>query len=436
MKSSPGTIVVTSGAGSGGGCVTNYTTIVQQSPSQQQQQQFLSEGSHHQMQSAGGGGGGGVVFQQSREMMVINCNDSMVGQQNSHQHPPNNTPNGNRMTMCVSLTPVQSQHQQNQPSNSSPPANGATTTILLPIQMTSSASCATSGVGYFEQQDGHAISTSGSNSCSNNNNNEAAIEKILILNAAPGSEHQYQSLQQGGNTPVIELGSVGSGGIGQGYERIIMISPSTSTSKLEASSVKTNAGQPTPASTIISLVSTNKEHQPQQHLQQVTEMVFEEVVMEEDSVSGSDRKITTTTTREGHGLTDGTVTGCQDELEPGADNVEDDDADDVFKFVLDEVAGPPEMPTTTSTTTPTTGSAVPSARQLRSSGAKDPMMGSGGMEILMMEDSPVGTATKSEDSQSVVVLEVSDGVVVGEGSNKRENRKPDPNDGKWILLIN
>lgn len=434
MKSSPGTIVVTSGGESGGGCTRNYTTIVHQSSSQQQQQQqFLSEGIHHQMQSVEVGSG--VMFQQSREMMIINCNDSMVGPQSQHQSPQNNTPDGNRMTMSVSLTPVQSQHQ---PSNSSTPGNGATTTILLPIQMTSTASPATSGVGYFEQQDDQAISTSGSNSC-NNNNNQAAIEKIIILNAAPGSEHQYQSLQQGGNThntPVIELGSVGGGGIGQGYERIIMISPSTSTSKLEASSVKTNAGQPTSASTIISLVSTNKDHQQQQHLQQVTEMVFEEVVMGEDSGSGSDGKITTTTTREGHGLKDGVGTGCQDELEPGADNVEDDDADDVFKFVLDEVAGPPEMPTTTSTTTPTTGSAVPSARQLRSSGAKDPMMGSGGMEILMMEDGPGGTAKKNADSQSVVVLEVGAGVVVGEGGSEQENRKTDPNDGKWILLIN
>lgn len=390
MKSSPGTIIVASTNSSGG--ITNYTTIT--SPvSQQQQNPFLSadgntpNNNNSCNQSAlfpqSLSDRGIVLTQQqphhpAREMMIINCNDM---DQHSLRQNNNNTP-PNRMTMSVSVTPVQEQQQQL--NNNSPTATN-TTTILMPIQMTSTNSEQSSGIVsggggglYFDQHgNGHTINTSTN---SNSTTANQAIEEIIILNTSSStSTEQYQSDQvqmhhmQPRSTPVIEV--VG----GQSYERIIMISSPPSTAKLEASA---NGQQHLVKNgeTIISLVSTTKDSG-------VAGGAPEMIVFEESNGGhGMDGKITTTTTREGHGLK------------------ELDGDDDVFKFVLDEVEC--REPVQRST------------RQLRSRGTKDPMLGSGGLEILMM-DSPVavGVGEKKDNVNS-------DGVVV-ETANEGEQEEQD-----------
>lgn len=402
MKSSPGTIIVASSNSSGG--ITNYTTITSPVSQQQQQNPFLSADGNttnnnnssnqsalfHQTLSDRG-----IVLTQQqphhppREMMIINCND--MDQHSLHQNN-NNTP-PNRMTMSVSVTPVQEQQQQL--NNNSPTATN-TTTILLPIQMTSSnseqSSALVSGGGgglYFDQHgNGHTINTStNSNSATANQ----AIEEIIILNTSSSSStgtatEQYQSEQvqmhqmQPRSNPVIEV--VG----GQSYERIIMISSPPSTAKLEASS---NGQQHLVKNgeTIISLVSTTKDS--------AVAGGAPEMIVFAEANGGMDGKITTTTTREGHGLK------------------ELDGDDDVFKFVLDEVEC--REPVQRST------------RQLRSRGTKDPMLGSGGLEILMM-DSPVAVGEKKDNvnSDGVVVEMVNEGeqeeqdAVTGEDKDKEQ----------------
>lgn len=379
MRSSPATSII---VGSGGG-VTNYTTITS---SLQQQQQSITP-------SNGGGGsvfrhelmnpGGVVLAGRDNNMMIINCSDN------------NNNINNNRHVVrrssTMSITPVQNQDQeQHHPSsqNSSPqsPPGSTTTTILLPIQVSDSS-------GYDQNRN------MGERSLNNINNNQP-IEQIIILNTPPTME-QYGHGNQG-NIRSTGTTIQGTPTSTANYEqRIIMISPSTAT-KLEAGQVQASSDQQmrfcspeksmnvsgSHPATIISVVSA-----PPGVKDSELHYAF-------DNGSGSgdmgEGKITTTTTREGNSKE-------SDCLELDADG------EDVFKFVLDEVAGAETKPMT---------------RVLRSSGIKDPMMGSGGgsvTEILMMSI-PESNRTESPDKAQGSFIVVDEGK---DGKDKIEGKSDD-----------
>ena len=322
-----------------------------------------------------------------REMMIINCNDNTTTSSAMET-------NG-RISMSVSVTPVQEHHQPMQQhqilmdhsvSRSSQVAgtnvSTTTTTIHLPLQMTSSNDHTGSGgvsTVYYEHPAGHSLTTRGSGADSNGTSH--GVEEIVILSGTLEEQYQHLSQVNSQTTPVIEVGN----GVGvQSYDRIIMVSPSTSkletsscgqlqlTAPLKPSSSASAAGRVKPGTTIISLVS--------KEVGVYGEGAGVGVVMLEDRNGSGDGKISTTTTRERHGLK-----GAAEAAELDADG------DDVFKFVLDEVEGPPESLRT-------------NTRQLRSSGTKDPMLGSGGMEILMLDSNPVVLEEEKRKEESVVIV--------------------------------